>query len=495
MARQVTQYDLLISCPSDIQSEIALINKAVDEFNTLFSDTLGISIRTKHWSKNAFAQSGDKPQSILNEQFVNDCDAAVAVFWTRFGTPTVEYGSGTEEEIEIMLKSDKQVFMYFSDKPVSPSQHNASEYARIQAFREKYKNRGLYFNYSTDDEFYKLFFPHLTQYFLAEKRVAEVIAERVPNLSLHGIDNEGKLSKTAKYQPFRLHTQKTFKGEFDEIKELIHDISNIKFQGPPASSGGLSSAFNTPVKVKESWVEIIKSTAEALHESLPKDFFNLGKLSKDNLSPPEILGGTKYIGSSEEKRKYNLIQQLHKKIIEACTWAEAEDCFNNLMCVKLSLTNYGTAADDEIDITIRIPRRLYLSPEEFPKLSDNTMRYLTRDCNLNDLLSIHSTSEYSDYDSSLTVQTQVSSPRPSPILFGSADYLEDYTNELEEIFCYEVYESGDDCVIKLRVDHLKHHMAVAFPTALFLKDKPDAINYTITSRNAAQVITGQIIVE
>ena len=25
------------------------------------------------------------------------------MFWTRFGTPTDEYGSGTEEEIEIML--------------------------------------------------------------------------------------------------------------------------------------------------------------------------------------------------------------------------------------------------------------------------------------------------------------------------------------------------------------------------------------------------------
>ena len=48
----------------------------------------------------------------MNEQFVNKCDAAVAIFWTGFGSPTDEYDSETEEEIEIMLQSGKQVLPY-----------------------------------------------------------------------------------------------------------------------------------------------------------------------------------------------------------------------------------------------------------------------------------------------------------------------------------------------------------------------------------------------
>ena len=40
MARNVTQYDLLISCPGDIKDEVELIDQAVNEFNTMFSDTL-----------------------------------------------------------------------------------------------------------------------------------------------------------------------------------------------------------------------------------------------------------------------------------------------------------------------------------------------------------------------------------------------------------------------------------------------------------------------
>lgn len=174
MAKNVTQYDLLISCPGDVQSEVEIIKQIVDDFNERYSDTLGISLRARHWKKSSYAQSGGKPQALLNEQFVKQCDAAVAVFWTRFGTPTDEYGSGAEEEIELMLGADKQVFMYFSDKPIPPSAHDPAEYERISAFREKYKDRGIYFTYTSDEEFTKLFTAHLAQHFLSIQKVNEI---------------------------------------------------------------------------------------------------------------------------------------------------------------------------------------------------------------------------------------------------------------------------------------------------------------------------------
>ena len=111
MPKNVDLYNLLISCPGDVTSEIKIINEVVNDFNDRFSEALGVLLKTKHWSKNSYAQSGGNPQTLLNEQFIKDCDVAVAIFWTRFGTPTDEYGSGTEEEIELMLKSKKQIFM------------------------------------------------------------------------------------------------------------------------------------------------------------------------------------------------------------------------------------------------------------------------------------------------------------------------------------------------------------------------------------------------
>ena len=278
MPKNVVQYDLLISCPGDITSEISVIEDAVLQFNTQFSDALGISIRTKHWRKNSYAQSGGKPQALLNEQFVNDCDAAVAILWTRFGTPTDEYGSGTEEEVEIMLSSGKQVFMYFSDKPLSPSQMNEESYKKVQAFREKYKDRGIYFTYSSDEEFKTLFFAHLSQFFLSEKRVAEVKGERHSELKIVGIDQTQHISDVAPIISFIPNTDMTISKYLEKIRTLYADISARNLEKRiemPEKIVRYTLAFNKPVEIDEGDRKIICSMADHLGINITEDFFIL----------------------------------------------------------------------------------------------------------------------------------------------------------------------------------------------------------------------------
>ena len=195
MPKNITQYDLLISCPGDITEEIDIINNAVRQFNDLYSDHLGISVRTKHWSKNSYPQSGGKAQALLNEQFVKDCDLAVALFWTRFGSPTDEYGSGTEEEIEIMLDAGKQVFLYFSEIPQAPFLMDNDGYKKIQAFKDKYKDRGIYRSYNSIADFEGKFFADLTKYFILKKESDDKQLERNSQLVLRGIGANRCLSE------------------------------------------------------------------------------------------------------------------------------------------------------------------------------------------------------------------------------------------------------------------------------------------------------------
>lgn len=319
MPKNVVQYDLLISCPGDIINEISIIEYAVSQFNTQFSDALGISVHTKHWRKNSYAQSGGKPQALLNEQFVNDCDAAVAILWTRFGTPTDEYGSGTEEEVEIMLSSGKQVFMYFSDKPLSPSQMNEESYKKVQAFREKYKDRGIYFTYSSDEEFKTLFFAHLSQYFLSEKRVAEVKGERHSELKIVGIDQNQRISDVAHIISFVPNTKMTMNKYLEKVRSLFDNISARKLEKHFELSDGLSNitlAFKKPVEISESEQKLICSVADQLGISITEDFFALGNLSQNTLAP-SIIGGTSITGTTAEEEKYDTIQELLATISDA----------------------------------------------------------------------------------------------------------------------------------------------------------------------------------
>lgn len=349
MAQNVKLYNLLISCPGDIKEEVTLIESAVDEFNELYAETLGITIKTRHWSKSSYAQSGGKPQALLNEQFVNKCDAAVAIFWTRFGSPTDEYGSGTEEEIEIMLQSGKQVFMYFSDKPIPPSKINGDGYEKIQAFRDKYKDKGIYFTYSSDEEFKKMFFAHLSMHFLTEKRVSETANEYRSELKLLGIDETGRLTEEAVVCPFVLNAEITMKEYITSIKNMYQEISDMNVGGRSVIANTFFAGFTSPVDIDEDEKEFITAVAEQLECELSDSFFELGNLNQDTLTS-NLLSGPKLNGTSEEKQKYWKIKRLHETISKALEWAPVEKAFSGMNCIKLAIHNCGKAIDEDAEI-------------------------------------------------------------------------------------------------------------------------------------------------
>ncbi len=489
MAQSVTLYNILISCPSDIKSEVSLIESVVDEFNEFYAYTLGITLKTRHWSKSSYAQSGGKPQALLNQQFVNKCDAAVAIMWTKFGSPTDEYGSGTEEEIEIMLQSGKQVFMYFSDKPISPSQMNEEGYKKIQAFREKYKDRGIYFTYSSDEEFKKLFFAHLSMHFLSDKKLKEEKNEKSSQLRLMGIDENGKLSDNASIYQFIFNSKTTVRQYTDSIYSMYHEISGMSVGKRNAVNNTLLAKFNTPVEINANEREFISSVATQLGLNLQDDFFELGNLCRDSFSST-VFSGPNLNGTDKEKDKYWKIKELHKTIIQALDWGPIEKAYNYKKCLRLAVQNYGTAVDEDVEITLTIPKTSFLSTEEFPELEDNSIKYLVKDCDMETLFGINSTAEYIEFSASKKSTPRYYTPRSYEFWGYKSDYMKDYVEELNDIFCYEYYNSGDNCILKLKIDYIKHHTTVAFPTVLFVQDDLTEIKYKITSKNNPDIVKG-----
>ena len=168
MKHNVTMYDLLLSCPGDAYRECyPAVKKAIERFNADPQINNSVIISLKHWSTDSYPQSGGQAQKLLNLQIVNDADIAIAIFWTRFGTPTDDYGSGTEEEIDLLLKNKKQVFLYFLDKPVPPSITDSPEYIenrrKITLLREKYD--GIYTIAKDEDDLARKIVDHLKLFF------------------------------------------------------------------------------------------------------------------------------------------------------------------------------------------------------------------------------------------------------------------------------------------------------------------------------------------
>ena len=79
---------------------------------------------------------GASAQTIINKQLLTKCDLLVGVFWTRIGTETEQYLSGTVEEIERHIAAGKPAMLYFSSQPVALDTVDPDQIARLKQFKE-----------------------------------------------------------------------------------------------------------------------------------------------------------------------------------------------------------------------------------------------------------------------------------------------------------------------------------------------------------------------
>lgn len=113
------------------------------------------------WETHSSPEMGDTPQSIINEQIATTNDLLVGVFWTRVGTPTDKYMSGSVEEIEEHIKASKIAMLYFSSAPVMPDSVDPEQYAKLKEFKDSCKPRGLFEPYADLNDFKDSFYRHI----------------------------------------------------------------------------------------------------------------------------------------------------------------------------------------------------------------------------------------------------------------------------------------------------------------------------------------------
>ena len=496
MSRIITEYDILISCPGDIEHVIPLIRDTLDIFNSQYSEVLGLRLKSKHWSDSSYNQSGGTAQDLLNKQFIHDCDAAIAIFWTRFGSPTDRYGSGTEEEIEDMLASGKQVFLYFCEEPIAPEklldEKERVQYEKVKAFQKRYSDdgKGIYSRFSSDDDFKKKLSAHLALHFIPLKKEQDEGSNYSSKLALTGV-SDGKPLDYYVVRPFVPSGARSSEQRLNDIKILFHTISQIHLEDQPLSH--MEQYFSKKVVVDPNEKEVIEAFAKHLKYGISNDFFSLGHLSEDSFTA-SIISGRKLMGSSDEKRKYHCIIELYEKIKEYVNWIKFEELYYPLNCIKLALSNEGTAFDEDVDISLVFAQDSFVELSSFPVIDENTCEYLVEDCNISELFGIQASSSINDYNSSVKNSTHAPHYKslPSGILGENRDYQEDFQCELKSAFEYGFFREGNDMIVKLHVDYIKHNTIVAFPTVLFVKRPLVEIPYTIRSKHNAYEIEGTI---
>lgn len=104
------------------------------------------------WESHSAPAMGERPQAIINNQVVRDCDMLIGAFWTRLGSPTGVEDSGTVEEIKLFFKVQKPVMLYYSKKPIDMDEADLDQVQKLKEFKKSIRDKGIQEQYCSTDE-------------------------------------------------------------------------------------------------------------------------------------------------------------------------------------------------------------------------------------------------------------------------------------------------------------------------------------------------------
>ena len=159
MPQPISLYRVFLAAPSDVTDELEVVEGLLRDWNLQHGQDLGVRVELVDWRTHTVPATGKRPQALVNKQAFDACDVVIAVFWSRFGTPTGRAKSGTEEEIRRGIRQGKKVLVYFSDRPAIGQK--PVEHSRIEKFKSRFGQKAIYWVYSDLVRFEKALRNHL----------------------------------------------------------------------------------------------------------------------------------------------------------------------------------------------------------------------------------------------------------------------------------------------------------------------------------------------
>ena len=148
--------EVFITSPSDVVEERKIVHNLIEEWNVINTKKQKMILRSITWEKDLHSSFGESPQSIINEQILDDADILIGIFNARLGTPTKEHDSGSVEEIKRHIEQNKPAMLYFSNDKINRDTFDNEQYDKLKLFKDWCKDKSVYFEYNDTTEFTKI---------------------------------------------------------------------------------------------------------------------------------------------------------------------------------------------------------------------------------------------------------------------------------------------------------------------------------------------------
>ena len=167
---------LFMASPSDTSEEREAFVEVINSINRSRAAKKGFHLEPVVWEKYAYPEA-ENPQQIINK-LLDDAELVVVAFWNKFGAPTEKFPSGTMEELFLSISKRKatgapSIKIYFKTPLPPKTMHDIDELRKIFETKESLKDRALYKEYTTVEEFKSLLHEHINAWFsgYGEKRL------------------------------------------------------------------------------------------------------------------------------------------------------------------------------------------------------------------------------------------------------------------------------------------------------------------------------------
>lgn len=160
-----------IASPGDTIEERKACETVFEEINHGLGRSLGFRIVSLRWEKDVYPSVGEYGQQVINQQMEGNYDLFIGIMKSRFGTPTPQSGSGTEEEFNIAYDKFQNeeignLFFYFGIPEESAYELDIDQFKKVKEFRKKIEQDGVVtMQYKGLEDFKKQLKNNLEDYF------------------------------------------------------------------------------------------------------------------------------------------------------------------------------------------------------------------------------------------------------------------------------------------------------------------------------------------
>ena len=170
MPHSIEKYKILVASPSDVRDERESMEEVINELNRTYGERNNLVIELIKWeTHSAPAASETDVQDKIDKDLGSDYDLFIGILWKTFGSPTIKYKSGTEQEfrnayIKFKEKSNSsQILFYFkTSAPTSLTDIDPSQLELINKFKSEMGEKGIYYwTYNTNEELQKFLRIHI----------------------------------------------------------------------------------------------------------------------------------------------------------------------------------------------------------------------------------------------------------------------------------------------------------------------------------------------